>query len=132
MVDGIKHYYLSKNFGFSARREGPLSGNIVAYDNIDEKLCEIHKWLQFMKFVDFGDHMMKHITKFNGYMSREEAVEQVYAVKYSFPYEYLEEFLHYHELSKKNFLIVLRNGEIIISFKSKGEWKLKYELICII
>ncbi|MDC3019941.1 N-acetyl sugar amidotransferase, partial [Prochlorococcus sp. AH-736-E15] len=47
--DGIKHFYLAKNFGFKERQDGLLSGNIIAYDNIDEKLCEIHKWLQFMK-----------------------------------------------------------------------------------
>ena len=33
----------------SNRQEGPLSGNYIDYDNIDEKLCEIHLWLKFIK-----------------------------------------------------------------------------------
>ena len=44
---GIAHYELAKKFGFTGRKEGALSGNIINYDNIDEKLCEIHCWFKF-------------------------------------------------------------------------------------
>ena len=47
--DGYKHFELAKKFGFQSRAKGPLSGNILAYDNIDEKLCEIHIWFKFLK-----------------------------------------------------------------------------------
>ena len=128
--DGIKHYYLSKNFGFTGRRKGPLSGNIVAYDNIDEKLCEIHKWLQFMKFGFWRPHDEACYKIWNGYMSREEAVKKVNEVKYNFPYEYLPEFLDYHQLTKDEFSTCLdkwRNRNIW--HKVNGDWKLKYELV---
>ena len=45
--DGIAHYELAKKFGFTGRKEGALSENIINYDNIDEKLCEIHCWFKF-------------------------------------------------------------------------------------
>ena len=47
--DGIKHYHLAKSYGFKAREEGPLPGNYLPFDNIDEKLCEVHSWLKFIK-----------------------------------------------------------------------------------
>tara|TARA_Y100000739_G_C20608380_1_gene467018 strand:+ start:839 stop:1951 length:1113 start_codon:yes stop_codon:yes gene_type:complete len=127
--DGIKHYHISKQFGFTERRAGPLSGNIVAYDNIDEKLCEIHKWLQFMKFGFWRPHDEACYKIWNGYMTREEAVEKVNAVKYNFPSEYLEEFLEYHELTEKDFNNCLekwRNPNIWENVN--GDWRLKYEL----
>ena len=54
--DGYKHYQIAKTFGFRARKEGPLSGNLLAYDNIDEKLCEIHIWFKFLKFGFWRPH----------------------------------------------------------------------------
>ena len=48
--DGHKHYKISQDFGFQPRRLGPLSGNWLDYDNIDEKLCELHIWFKFLKF----------------------------------------------------------------------------------
>ena len=39
--DGRKHYDLVKDYGFIPRRNGPLSGNILDYDNIDEKFMRI-------------------------------------------------------------------------------------------
>ena len=46
--DGHRNYELAQTYGFTGRRAGPLSGNIIAYDNIDEKLCEVHNWLKFL------------------------------------------------------------------------------------
>ena len=41
---------IARKFGFMSRRGGPLSGNVLDYDNIDEKLCELHIWFKFLKF----------------------------------------------------------------------------------
>jgi N-acetyl sugar amidotransferase len=128
--DGYKHKSLSKNFGFRGRDLGPLSGNIINYDNIDEKLCEVHKWIQFLKFGFWRPHDEASYLIWNGYISREEGVKRVNAVQYEFPEEYLKEFLEYHQIKEKDFWLVLekwRNREIW--HKVNDKWILKHELL---
>ena len=45
--DSYEHYLLK--FGFKGREDG-YCRNILNYDNIDEKLCEIHVGLRCLKF----------------------------------------------------------------------------------
>jgi len=126
--DGIKHYHVAKSFGFKPRQKGPLPGNVLDFDNIDEKLCEVHSWLKFLKlgFWRPTDHCCYKI--WNGYMTREEAVKEVNAVQYDFP-AYLDEFLEYHQLTESEFFECVegfRNHDIW--HKKNGQWRLKHEL----
>lgn len=127
--DGIKHYYLSKGFGFQQRKEGLLPGNAIPYDNFDEKLCEVHSWLKFLKLGFWRPHDHTTYKIWNGYMSRDEAVQIVNKVQYDFP-AYLSEFLEYHDLSENIFfdkVEELRNHDIWV--KKSGLWRLRHELI---
>lgn len=101
--DGFKHYEIAKQFGFRAREKGPLSGNIIDYDNIDEKLCEIHIWFKFLKFGFWRPTDQCCYQIWNGRMTRETAVKLVLDKQYEFPGEYLQEFLEYHQLSEHEF-----------------------------
>lgn len=127
--DGFKHLQVAKRFGFKERRLGPLSGNVLAYDNIDEKLCEIHIWFKFLKFGFWRPHDQCCYKIWNGYMERAEAAKRVRAVQYEFPGEYLKEFLEYHQLSESDFWECAerwRNHDI---WQKVGrEWRLKVEL----
>lgn len=127
--DGQKHYQLAQQFGFRGRAQGPLSGNVLAYDNIDEKLCEIHIWFKFLKFGFWRPTDQCCYQIWNGRMSREEAVELVRAKQYEFPKEYLAEFLHYHQLTETEFRECeerWRNHDIW--HKINGQWRLKNEV----
>jgi len=126
--DGIKHYHVAHKYGFQPRRAGPLPGNVLAFDNIDEKLCEVHLWFKFLKlgFWRPTDHCCYKI--WNGYMTREEAVEQVNAVQYDFP-AYLPEFLEYHQVTEGEFWdCVERFRNHDIWHKQNGQWRLRYDL----
>jgi len=127
--DGYKHYQVARQFGFQQRRLGPLSGNVLAYDNIDEKLCEVHIWLKFLKFGFWRPHDQCCYKIWNGYMSRQEAVQKVREVQYQFPGEYFREFLEYGQLTEQEFWECAerwRNQEIW--HKQNGQWRLKHEL----
>ena len=127
--DGKEHYEFAKKYGFVPREIGPLSGNILNYDNIDEKLCEIHIWLKFLKFGFWRPTDQCCYGIWNGHMTREEAVEAVNRLNYDFPHEYYQEFLAYHDLSEDEFWETAekwRNKEIF--HKVNGEWRLKYAL----
>ena len=127
--DGYKHCQLAKDLGFMPRRQGCLSGNVLDYDNIDEKLCEIHIWFKFLKFGFWRptDQCCYHI--WNGRMTRDEAVQLVREKQYEFPYEYFKEFLEYHQMTEAEFRQCedhYRNCDIW--HKVKGEWRLKVGL----
>jgi N-acetyl sugar amidotransferase len=127
--DGYKHYQVARLFGFKGRQAGPLSGNVLAYDNIDEKLCEIHIWFKFLKFGFWRPTDQCCYLIWNGYMEREEAVERVLAKQYEFPGEYLKEFLEYHQLTEDDFWASAerwRNPDIW--HRAGGQWRLRHEL----
>jgi len=128
--DGQKHYEVVKQFGFKSRKQGPLSGNIIDYDNIDEKLCEINIWFKFLKFGFWRPTDQCCYQIWNQRMTRAEAVKLVNQKQYEFPKEYLREFLEYHSITEKEFWEVaekFRNKDIW--HKVKGEWRLKVPLV---
>lgn len=127
--DGFQNYEVASKFGFISRRQGPLSGNLIDYDNIDEKLCEIHIWFKFLKFGFWRPTDQSCYQIWNGRMSRENAVEYVMDLQYQFPYEYFEEFLEYHQLTKSEYyLCEEKYRNLDIWHKKNGEWRLKYEI----
>jgi len=91
--DGYQHYQSAQNYGFQSRKCGPLSGNVLDYDNIDEKLCEINIWFKFLKFGFWRPTDQCCYQIWNGRMSRDEAVPLVNDKQYEFPAEYLKDFL---------------------------------------
>ena len=127
--DGHRHYEVAKELGFQ-ERSSPLAGNILTYDNIDEKLCEINIWFKFLKFGFWRPTDQCCYQIWNARMTREEAVEIVNARQYEFPGEYLKEFLEYHEITEAQFWETVewfRNP--VIWHKLDGRWRLKVPLV---
>lgn len=127
--DGHRHFEIAKTFGFKGRVAGPLSGNIINYDNIDEKLCEVHLWLKFVKlgFWRPTDEACYYI--WNKRMTRAEAVELVREKQYEFPEEYFSDFCRYHHITEEQYFLVqesLRNHDIWV--KKNGNWRLRVDL----
>ena len=128
--DGYKNYLKSKELGFISRKLGPLAGNLLDYDNIDEKLCEINIWFKFLKFGFWRptDQACYHI--WNGRWTRKEAVDLVNAKQYEFPKEYLHEFLEFHKLTVEQFWdVVERYRNPQIWHKENGDWRLNVPLV---
>lgn len=127
--DGYKHYQIAKKFGFQPRQAGPLSGNVLDYDNIDEKLCEIHIWFKFLKLGFWRPTDQCCYKIWNGHMTREEAVKLVREKQYEFPGEYLGEFLEYHQMTEQEFWDCAdrwRNRDIW--HQVGNSWRLKHEI----
>jgi len=126
--DGVKHYNIARQFGFLGRMSGPLPGHNINFDNMDEKLCEVHAWMKYPKFGFWrpSDHTSYKI--WNGYMTREEAVKEV-LYKQNEPPAYIDEFLDYHEITRSKYdtyIDSIRNLDIWE--KTNGQWRMKYEL----
>lgn len=126
---GREHYNIVKERGFMSRKAGPLSGNYLDYDNIDEKLCEINIWLKYIKFGFWRSTDQCCYDIWNGNLSRDVAVEAVKKLQDEFPEEYLQDFLNFHSLTLEEFWEVVekfRNKDIWENIDNK--WTLKYPL----
>lgn len=127
--DGYEHYKFAKKFGFIERRSGNLSGNILDYDNIDEKLCELHIWFKMLKFGFWRPTDQTCYQIWNSRMTREEAVEIVHQKQYEFPYEYLPEFLEYHEMKENELFDYMEKWRNLDLWTKKNKkWILKNEI----
>ena len=126
---GRKNYEVVAQRGFMKRKDGPLSGNYIDYDNIDEKLCEINIWLKYIKFGFWRATDQCCYDIWNNRLSRNEAIEIVNKLSDEFPKEYFRDFLRFHKLSEEEF------WDVVEKFRNKdiwemvdGEWKLKQKI----
>jgi N-acetyl sugar amidotransferase len=128
--EGRKHLELCTSMGFKSRVDGPLSGNYLDYDNIDEKLCEINIWLKYIKFGFWRPTDQVCYDIWNGKLSREDAVEIVNKLQNEFPQEYFEDFLQFHNISEQEFWETVEKFRNLDIWKKNqhGEWKLKVKL----
>lgn len=127
--EGRKHYDFVKERGFQSRKDGPLSGNYIDYDNIDEKLCELNIWMKYIKFGFWRPTDQCCYDIWNGRLTRNEAVDIVNRLQNEFPKEYFDDFLRFHDLTEEEFwrtVEAFRNTDIWE--KSSGKWHLKYQL----
>lgn len=128
--DGHKNYIKAKELGFTGRKAGPLNGNLIDYDNIDEKLCEINIWFKFLKFGFWRPTDQACYQLWNDRMTRAEAVKVVNELQYQIPSEYIGEFCEFHKVTEKEFwenVDKYRNKDIF--HQVKGEWRLKTPLV---
>ena len=126
---GRKNYEEVKPRGFTERKLGPLSGNYLSYDNIDEKLCEINIWFKYLKFGFWRSTDQTCYDIWNDRLSREDATEIVNELSDQFPEEYFQDFLRFHNISEPEFWKIAekyRNKDIWEL--SGNKWNLKYPL----
>jgi len=126
---GRENYNFVKKRGFFGRRDGPLPGNYLDYDNIDEKLCEINIWFKYLKFGFWRSTDQTCYDVWNGKLDRSDAVNIVRKLQDEEPFNDLEDFLRFHKLSKEEFF------ETVERFRNKdiwqysgGKWSLKFPI----
>lgn len=126
---GRKNYEIVKDRGFIGRKKGPLSGNYLDYDNIDEKLCEINIWFKYLKFGFWRATDQCCYDIWNDRMSRDEAIDIVNRLSGEFPQEYFQDFLRFHMITEDEF------WDTVEKFRNKdiwemidGEWRMKYQI----
>ena len=126
---GRNNYDFVKKRGFTGRKLGPLPGNYLDYDNIDEKLCEINIWFKYLKFGFWRATDQTCYDVWNDRLSREEAVKIVNSLQDQKPFNDLEDFLSFHMLTRQQFdetIETFRNLELWE--KLDGEWRIKHKV----
>lgn len=124
---GRYNYDVVKKRGFTGRRKGPLPGNFLDYDNIDEKLCEINIWFKYLKFGFWRSTDQCCYDIWNDRMSRDEAVAIVSKLSDELPLNDFQDFLRFHDITEQQF------WETVDKFRNKdiwqmvdGQWQMKY------
>ena len=127
---GRRNYETVKERGFIPLKDGPLPGNYLDYDNIDEKLCDINIWFKYLKFGFWRPTDQVCYDIWNDKLSREDGVKIVNELNDQFPIKYFDEFLKYHMITEDQF------WETTERFRNKniweeknGSWVLKTKLI---
>ncbi len=127
---GRNNFNIVEKRGFQKRANGPLSGNYLDYDNIDEKLCQINIWFKYLKFGFWRVTDQCCYDIWNDTLSRDDAVDIVNKLSQEFPHEDFKDFLNFHLISEVEF------WEIVEKFRNKdiwemkeGEWSLKSKLV---
>ncbi|MCG3470212.1 N-acetyl sugar amidotransferase [Xenorhabdus bovienii] len=126
---GRRNYEIVKTRGFTGRKAGPLPGNYIDYDNIDEKLCEINIWFKYLKFGFWRATDQTCYDIWNNRLTRDEAVDIVNRLQNEFPSNDYEDFLRFHNITQEEFWSVVekfRNKDIWDH--KDGKWELKYKL----
>ncbi|MGF1758905.1 N-acetyl sugar amidotransferase [Photobacterium sagamiensis] len=116
---GRKNYDIVKERGFVGRAAGPLPGNFLDYDNIDEKLCEINIWFKYLKFGFWRATDQCCYDIWNNRMTRDEAVEIVNRLQGQFPGNDLDDFLRFHNITEDEF------WDTVDKFRNKELWEMK-------
>lgn len=126
---GRKNYEIVKKRGFKSREAGPLPGNFLAYDNIDEKLCEINIWFKYLKFGFWRATDQCCYDIWNDRMTREEAVKIVRKLQDQFPGNDLDHFLNFHKITEAEFWqTVNKFRNLDIWEESDGNWSHKFPI----
>jgi len=116
---GRENYEIVKEHGFVGRQDGPLSGNFLDYDNIDEKLCEINIWFKYLKFGFWRATDQCCYDIWNDRMSRDDAIDIVNRLSDEFPKEYFKDFLRFHNVTEQEF------WDTADKFRNKDIWEMR-------
>lgn len=122
-------FRVAQAHGFLPRPEGPKTG-YYDYADIDDDFISIHHWLKWYKFgfTRLFDNLSLEIRA--GRLTRDEAIEIIRERGEETPYEDIEKFCTFTEISVKRFFDIaeqFRNRNIWD--KENGTWKIKGFLI---
>lgn len=120
---------VARDHGFQAREEGAKTG-YYDYADIDDDFISIHHWLKWYKFgfTRLYDNLSLEIR--NRRISRQEAVEIIRQRGDETPYEDIEKFCSFIDISKAHFFAIaerFRNKDIWA--RNNGYWKIRDFLI---
>ena len=123
------HYKIAKKYCGLTELNKPSIGTFTTYSQLDDKLQDLHAYMMYIKF-GFGRAWSDACIEIRaGRMTRNEGIEMVKRYDGIFPYEYLDDYLEYFEMTEEEFWNTIdsfRSSDIWK--KSDGEWRLRFEI----
>ena len=127
--DPYRNYLIAKKYCGLEEKEELNRGTYTNFAQNDQKLYSLHVYLMYLKFGFGRTNQDASIDVRRGAMSREQAIELVKIYDNHFPNEYLDEYLDYFQMNKKNFFLTIdkwANKKILQ--KINGKWIPKFKI----
>ncbi len=105
--DPYNNYITAKTYCGLSERDDSNSGTFTNFAQNDQKLYSLHAYMMYLKFGFGRATQDAGIEIRRGAMSREQAINLVNIYDNAYPEIYIQDYLDYFEMSKKEFDIVL-------------------------
>lgn len=128
--DPYRNYLTAKEHCGLEDAEGSNSGTFTNFAQNDQYLYALHTYIMWLKFGFGRANQDACIEIRRGAMSREQGVELVRLYDGQYPHDSEEMYLDYFEMSRDEFLAVLRKwaNPLLIDETEPGIWKAKFSL----
>jgi len=128
--DSYRNYIIAKKyFGLNENADGN-TGTFTNFSQNDQALYALHTYLMYLKFGFGRATQDAGIEIRRGSMTRVQAVNLVNMYDNSYPEIFLDDYLKYYKMSKKEFDLVLDKWANKRLFKKKfGKWEPLFRII---
>lgn len=113
---------LMKKYGFSIKKDGPIEGTYLNYENLDCELVAVHDYLKFVKygFCRACDHACLDIR--HGRLTRKKGLETIRKYDGKVPWKTIPKFLKFYNMTEDEFFRVCDSftNKAIFTTDSKG------------
>tara|TARA_B100000989_G_scaffold296835_1_gene280943 strand:+ start:612 stop:1748 length:1137 start_codon:yes stop_codon:yes gene_type:complete len=128
--DPYRNYLVAKNKCGLVEIEDTNSGTFTNFAQNDQGLYALHTYLMYLKFGFGRANQDAAIEIRRGSMDREQAINLIKLYDGAYPYDYIETYLDYYEMSKKEFDKILdKFANKKLFEKENGLWKPKFKII---
>lgn len=128
--DPYRNYLIAKEFCGLKEAEDSNSGTFTNFSQNDQHLYALHTYLMYLKFGFGRANQDACIEVRRGSMNRQQAVNLVNLYDGQYPEEFIEDYLSYYQMTKKQFDLVLdRYANRKLFEKKNGIWKPKFKVI---
>lgn len=125
--DSYRNYVVAKEHcGLKEKEEG-TAGTFTNFSQNDQALYALHAYLMYLKFGFGRATQDAGIEIRRGAMTRDQALNLVMAYDNQYPYEYIDSYLSYYEMTKEEFDAVLdKYANKDLFEKLDGIWEPKF------
>ena len=127
--DPYRNYLTAKEFCGLQENKIVNNGTFTNFAQNDQALYALHTYLMYLKYGFGRANQDASIEIRRGAMSREQGINLVKLYDGLFPDEYIDLYLDYYQMDKKEFLDILdswANKDILEKVNNK--WELKFEI----
>ncbi|MDA7857727.1 N-acetyl sugar amidotransferase [Gammaproteobacteria bacterium] len=125
--DSYRNYVVAKEYCGLKEKEGGNAGTFTNFSQNDQALYSLHAYLMYLKFGFGRATQDAGIEIRRGAMDRVQALNLVKMFDNQYPYQFIDEYLNYYEMTKTEFDAVLdKYANRDLFDKKDGIWHPKF------
>ncbi|OUS31472.1 legionaminic acid biosynthesis protein PtmG [Gammaproteobacteria bacterium 45_16_T64] len=125
--DSYRNYVVAKEHCGLMEKEEGTAGTFTNFSQNDQALYSLHAYLMYLKFGFGRATQDAGIEIRRGAMTREQALNLVMAYDNQYPYDFIDLYLEYYQMTKEEFDLVLdKYANRALFEKVDGVWEPKF------